>query len=111
MTGVQTCALPIFDPDQLDYIIPANYDAIRAIRLLCRLTADAAIEGAARRAERVASEPAPEIEIGEAETASDELIAAIAAGETFSFAPDEEELLPGGPVAEAAPAAPAEPGA
>ena len=34
------------DPDQLDYIIPANDDAIRAIRLLCRLVADAAIEGA-----------------------------------------------------------------
>ena len=42
------------DPDQLDYIIPANDDAIRAIRLLCRLVADAAIEGArsARRALR-----------------------------------------------------------
>jgi small subunit ribosomal protein S2 len=102
------------DPDQLDYIIPANDDAIRAIRLLCRLTADAAIEGHARRAERVADEPAPELDLGEGEAASDELIAAIAAGETFSFAPepDEEELLPGGPAAEAAAPAPAaEPGA
>ena len=36
------------DPDQLDYIIPANDDAIRAIRLLCRLVADAAIEGPGR---------------------------------------------------------------
>ena len=34
------------DPDELDYIIPANDDAIRAIRLLCQLVADAAIEGA-----------------------------------------------------------------
>ena len=34
------------DPDELDYIIPANDDAIRAIRLLCSLVADAAIEGA-----------------------------------------------------------------
>jgi small subunit ribosomal protein S2 len=33
------------DPDELDYIIPGNDDAIRAIRLLCSLIADAAIEG------------------------------------------------------------------
>ena len=37
------------DPDELDYIIPANDDAIRAIRLLCQLVADAAIEGARER--------------------------------------------------------------
>ncbi len=42
------------DPDQIDYIIPANDDAIRAIRLLCRLVADAAIEGLAQRAARAA---------------------------------------------------------
>ena len=46
------------DPDQIDYIIPANDDAIRAIRLLCRLVADAAIEGLAQRATRAAEEPA-----------------------------------------------------
>ena len=33
------------DPDELDYIIPANDDAIRAIRLLCALVADAASKG------------------------------------------------------------------
>ena len=45
------------DPDELDFIIPANDDAIRAIRLLCTLVADAAIEGAQRalRPERHAS--------------------------------------------------------
>ena len=49
------------DPDELDYIIPANDDAIRAIRLLCQLVADAAIEGAGQRAARASSEPeAPE---------------------------------------------------
>src|SRR5512140_2639699 len=40
------------DPDELDYIIPANDDAIRSIRLLCQLVADAAIEGARERAAR-----------------------------------------------------------
>src|SRR6476619_7380487 len=85
------------DPDMLDYIIPANDDAIRAIRLLCRLVADAAIEGVAQRATRAASEPMMDAEVGEAEEASDEMVAALTAGETFSFTPepDEEDILPG----------------
>jgi small subunit ribosomal protein S2 len=37
------------DPDELDYIIPSNDDAIRAIRLLCSLVADACIEGQRER--------------------------------------------------------------
>jgi small subunit ribosomal protein S2 len=86
------------DPDQLDYIIPANDDAIRAIRLLCRLVADAAIEGLAQRATRAADEPPMGADISEAEEASDEVMAAIAAGGTYSFVPepdDDESVLPG----------------
>jgi small subunit ribosomal protein S2 len=92
------------DPDELDYIIPANDDAIRSIRLLCQLVADAAIEGARERAARAAVEPEPEIEAQEAggvepafdESASDELVAALAGGGVVSFEPDldEDELLP-----------------
>jgi small subunit ribosomal protein S2 len=69
------------DPDLIDYIIPANDDAIRAIRLLCTLVADAAIEGAQERASR----PEPEMAavIAEEEEASDEMVAALAAGGTF----------------------------
>jgi small subunit ribosomal protein S2 len=33
------------DPDQIDYIIPSNDDAIRAIKLMCSKIADAALEG------------------------------------------------------------------
>ena len=33
------------DPDEMDYPIPANDDAIRAVRLLCTKVADAALEG------------------------------------------------------------------
>jgi len=33
------------DPDEMDYPIPANDDAIRAVRLLCAKIADAVIEG------------------------------------------------------------------
>jgi small subunit ribosomal protein S2 len=82
------------DPDMLDYVIPANDDAIRAIRLLCSLIADAAVEGGHERAARPVEEPVAIVE--EQEEASDEMVAALAAGGTFSFEPepDEEELLP-----------------
>jgi len=39
------------DPDLIDYVIPANDDAIRAIRLLTAKMADAALEGLALRKE------------------------------------------------------------
>ncbi|SME87727.1 30S ribosomal protein S2 [Desulfovibrio gilichinskyi] len=39
------------DPDLVDYIIPGNDDAIRAIKLFAAHMADACIEGAARRKE------------------------------------------------------------
>jgi small subunit ribosomal protein S2 len=86
------------DPDQIDYIIPANDDAIRSIRLLCRLVADAAIEGLAQRASRAAEEPVMGADVSEAEEASDEVMAAIAAGGTYSFVPEpdeDESVLPG----------------
>lgn len=41
------------DPDPIDYVIPANDDAIRAIRLLTSKIADAALEGIALRKTRV----------------------------------------------------------
>ena len=37
------------DPDPIDYVIPSNDDAIRAIRLLSSKISDAALEGANRR--------------------------------------------------------------
>ena len=90
------------DPDEIDFIIPANDDAIRAIRLLCSLVADAAIEGARERAARVTTEPEPEPMTVEPEYddvgASDALVAALAGGAALSFAPDDDDdLLPGAP--------------
>ena len=98
------------DPDELDYIIPANDDAIRSIRLLCTLVADACLEGAQERATRAAVEPEYEpvaAEIAEPEEvgASEELVAALAGGAAMTFEPDleDDELLPGGrPLAPAA---------
>jgi len=37
------------NPDLIDWVIPANDDAIRSVRLLCSLVADACIAGAAER--------------------------------------------------------------
>ena len=94
------------DPDELDFIIPANDDAIRSIRLLCGLVADAAIEGAQLRATR-AVEPEPEIapepDYDEGD-ASEALVAALAGGQALTFEPDlddEDDLLPGARAARA----------
>jgi len=51
------------DPDPVDYVIPSNDDAIRAIKLIVTKMADAALEGAAMRKETLpAGEGAPEAE-------------------------------------------------
>jgi small subunit ribosomal protein S2 len=44
------------DPDRVDYVIPANDDAIRAIRLLTSKMADAVLEGMALRKEMAPEE-------------------------------------------------------
>jgi small subunit ribosomal protein S2 len=44
------------DPDEIDYIIPGNDDAIRAIRLITSKIADACLEGKAKREEMLQSE-------------------------------------------------------
>ncbi len=41
------------DPDDIDYIVPGNDDAIRAIRLITSRVADACIEGRARYQEKI----------------------------------------------------------
>jgi len=95
------------DPDEIDYIIPANDDAIRAIRLLCQLVADAAIEGQRLRAAHASSEaeaPEPQAAADEPEfdeAAAADLVAQLAAGGTLSFDPDmDDDLLPGAPKAD-----------
>jgi len=44
------------DPDEIDFIIPGNDDAIRAIRLICSKIADACIEGHNMAEERLRAE-------------------------------------------------------
>ena len=46
------------DPDEIDYVIPGNDDAIRAVKLIAGKVADAVLEG--RQGEQTGSEPAAE---------------------------------------------------
>jgi small subunit ribosomal protein S2 len=50
------------DPDEIDYIIPGNDDAIRAIRLLTSRVADACLAGRARYEEKMQAESDKEVE-------------------------------------------------
>ena len=69
------------NPDDIDYPIPANDDAIRAIRLICSKIADAVLEGKAGFAE-VPAEEGKEEGLEEAET--EETV------EPLIFTPEEE---------------------
>ncbi|MEG1801163.1 MAG: 30S ribosomal protein S2 [Oscillospiraceae bacterium] len=53
------------DPDEIDYVIPGNDDAIRAVKLIAGAMADAIIEG--RQGEQLApsEEQAQEVEVAE----------------------------------------------
>ena len=44
------------DPDQIDWVIPANDDAIRSVRLICAKVADAALEAQQERQARLDEE-------------------------------------------------------
>ena len=59
------------DPDEIDFIIPGNDDAIRAIRLICSKISDACIEGHNLAEERLKAEAKQreEQEAGETEIA------------------------------------------
>ena len=50
------------DPDEIDYIIPGNDDAIRAIRLITARVADACLAGKARYEEKMQAEADKEVE-------------------------------------------------
>jgi small subunit ribosomal protein S2 len=95
------------DPDEMDYPIPANDDAIRAVRLLCSKIADAVIEGR-RELEAQQKDSAPEEE-AEAGLPVPELEAASAAG---TASQESSEPVPAASTEEgtgAAPESPAEP--
>lgn len=51
------------DPDEVDYVIPGNDDAIRAVKLIASKVADAVIEG--RQGEQLTTKDAPDAEVDE----------------------------------------------
>jgi small subunit ribosomal protein S2 len=77
--GVPTVAIvdTNCDPDEIDYVIPGNDDAIRAIRLFATKVADAVIEGKRLREEELQGQTGGEAPI---ETAPDEGIKGGAGG-------------------------------
>jgi small subunit ribosomal protein S2 len=59
------------DPDPIDFVIPANDDAIRAIKLLTAKMADAALEGIAMRKTRMDEEEITEGDVDFVEAMAD----------------------------------------
>ncbi len=80
------------DPDEIDYPIPGNDDAIRAVKLIVGKMADAILEG--RQGESLVDEeaeaPAEEVSEQQAEEAAAEEIKEEIAEEIMSDAPEQE---------------------
>ena len=97
------------DPDEMDYPIPANDDAIRAVRLLCSKIADAAIEGR-RELEAMQKDAEPTAESEEPTSTPVEITTpAVPAAEAPEAPAPTPEIPAAAPVEEAAPVAQAEP--
>ena len=133
VTEANKLGIPVFgivdsntDPAGVDYVIPGNDDAIRAIRLYVTAFADAVAEGKANVATDVdpdefveVDEPtaAPKAEISEAVAASvneafaaeDEAKAAEAEAQAAAEAPAEAQAAAAAPAEVAEEAAPAQP--
>ncbi len=75
------------NPEEIDYPIPANDDAIRAVKLLCSKIADAVLEGLQLRQAAAAAE-----EAAAAEAAATKEGEEAALEEEFAFVEDEEYI-------------------
>jgi small subunit ribosomal protein S2 len=96
------------DPDVIDYVIPGNDDAIRAGALLCRVMADAVVEGRWIRANRPSAPPRGTAPHGsdaslEAPGGDDAATPAAAGGEPTTASDDAAPASPDAPASEAAP--------
>ena len=96
------------DPDEIDYVIPGNDDAIRAIRLFLNRIADAAIEGKQMYEKTLqVEEPEEGIEVEEEESSVEPPLAdemekdateeEVRGGEPPAESPSEERGEPRGP--------------
>ena len=109
VTEAQKLGIPVFaivdtnsDPDGIDYVIPGNDDAIRAIRLYVTAVADAIAEGRENAGGAVRLDEFLEVDEGASSTAAAEPSAAATEAPAASIeAPAADEA----PAATAAPAA------
>ena len=69
------------DPDEVDYKIPGNDDAIRSIALLTRVIADAAAAGLQARSANVHADKAEKTEVADQNLESELLVKSAAEGE------------------------------
>lgn len=95
------------DPDEVDYVIPGNDDAIRAASLLCRVIADAVIDGQGMREARLAEEVADKVEadrerLEKSPTRSGAAVPAFSATPDDIAGPDMAPTYSGEPTAEGA---------
>jgi small subunit ribosomal protein S2 len=103
------------DPDEVDYVIPGNDDAIRAVTLVTTIIADAIEEGRRLRGKDVtdrverAAKPAPSEGAGAGETDAAAAAPAAPASTEVPAAPEEEITAePGSDASETAAEGPAE---
>jgi small subunit ribosomal protein S2 len=84
------------DPDLIDYIIPGNDDAIRAIKLFSTKMADAVLEGKRRFEERIQAESDKESGASAAQKAENEEADVPESVETKEAGPGSESILKNG---------------
>ncbi|MEL7668796.1 MAG: 30S ribosomal protein S2, partial [Actinomycetota bacterium] len=91
------------DPDEVDYVIPGNDDAIRSVSLICRVIADAALDGRRAAGLSTPGEGEPAVE-----AAPDAAPVAAVAADAAPAAVEPAVEVPVEPADEAAPETPAE---
>ncbi len=95
------------DPDLVNYVIPGNDDALRAIRLFTSRIADSILEGRQMAEDKLREEEKLAAERAAEALEQERLEHAIAAGEIPP--PDDEDLLGGVPATDGGPDAPLSP--
>ncbi|HUK88707.1 MAG TPA: 30S ribosomal protein S2 [Terriglobales bacterium] len=81
------------DPSEVDYVIPGNDDALRAIRLFASKVAESILEGVQAATDKQAAEMAAAVEAGAAEPAPAEAVDAPAAAEAAADDISMEDVL------------------
>ncbi|MFQ5693817.1 MAG: 30S ribosomal protein S2, partial [Nitrospinota bacterium] len=88
------------DPDGVDYVLPGNDDAIRAIRLFSSAVADAILEGRAMKKDEATPDVEAQLKAAQAESSAKAEPAPT--GETKAGPPAEAKPQPSEPAAQAA---------